>query len=123
MGRLKAGCQRLQRLRPALYEPGREGGLRAIREYDEAITAPYGGYASADAYYGASSAGPRLGALTRPALVLAALDDPMVPAPSVTGWPLPLSGLVPPAMTSTGGRRRVLPPPPPPRPVSAPAPR
>src|SRR5258708_39186766 len=107
MGRLKAGCQRLQRLRPALYEPGREGGLRAIREYDEAITAPYGGYASADAYYGASSAGPRLGALTRPALGPAALDDPMGPAHSVTGWPLPRSGRVQREMASSGGARGV----------------
>jgi predicted alpha/beta-fold hydrolase len=100
---LKAAYQRRQRLRPDLYEPGRERGIRTIREYDEAITAPYGGYASADAYYGASSAGPRLGALTRPALVLAAVDDPMVPADSVARWPLPLSGLVQRQMTSSGG--------------------
>jgi uncharacterized protein len=103
MRSLKAAYGRLQRRRPDLYEPGRERGLRTIREYDEAITAPYGGYASADAYYGASSAGPRLGALTRPGLVLAALDDPMVPADSVARWPLPPSGLVQREMTSSGG--------------------
>jgi hypothetical protein len=74
---LKAAYRRRQRLRPDLYQAGRERGLRTIREYDEVITAHYGGYASAEEYYATSSSGPRLGALTRPALVLAALDDPM----------------------------------------------
>jgi len=46
-----------QRLCPELYEAGRELGPRTIREWDEAITAPYGGYASADQYYARSSAG------------------------------------------------------------------
>ena len=100
---LKAAYRRRQRLRPDLYEGGRERGLRTIREYDDVITAHYGGYASAEEYYAASSAGPRLGALTRPALVLAALDDPMVPGESVARWPLPASGLVQREMTRTGG--------------------
>jgi predicted alpha/beta-fold hydrolase len=100
---LKAAYRRRQRLRPDLYERGRERGIRSIREYDDVITAPYGGYTSAEAYYAASSAGPRLGALTRPALVLAALDDPMVPGDSVARWPLPPSGLVQREMTVSGG--------------------
>jgi predicted alpha/beta-fold hydrolase len=100
---LKAAYRRRQRLRPDLYEAGRERGLRTIREYDDAITAPYGGYGSAEEYYRKSSAGPLLGAMTRPALVLAALDDPMVPADSVARWPLPASGLVQREMTPTGG--------------------
>jgi predicted alpha/beta-fold hydrolase len=100
---LKAAYRRRQRLRPDLYEAGRERGVRSIREYDDAITAPYGGYASADEYYRASSAGPLLGALARPALLLAAVDDPMVPAESVARWPLPASGLVRREMTATGG--------------------
>ena len=68
-----------------------------------AASTPSASTTSADEYYGASSAGPRLGALTRPALVLAALDDPMVPADSVARWPLPASGLVQREMTSSGG--------------------
>jgi predicted alpha/beta-fold hydrolase len=100
---LKAAYRRRQRLRPDLYEAGRERGVRSIREYDDAITAPYGGYASADEYYRASSAGPLLGALARPALLLAAVDDPMVPAESVARWPLAASGLVRREMTATGG--------------------
>lgn len=100
---LKAAYRRRQRLRPDLYEAGRERGIRTIRQYDDAITAPYGGYGGADEYYRKSSAGPLLGALTRPAFVLAANDDPMVPADSVTRWPLPPSGLVQREMTPTGG--------------------
>jgi uncharacterized protein len=100
---LRAAYVRRQRRRPDLYEAGRERGVRTVREYDERITAPYGGFGSAAEYYGASSAGPVLGALAHPALVLAALDDPMVPGESVLRWPLPSSGLVEREMTRTGG--------------------
>jgi hypothetical protein len=95
-------CSRQRRL-PSVYEGARERGLRTVREYDEAITAPYGGYASASEYYRLSSAGPHLAALDRPALILAAQDDPLVPAESVARWPLPASGLVQREMTKTGG--------------------
>jgi predicted alpha/beta-fold hydrolase len=103
MRNLKAAYRRRQQRRPDLYEAGRERGLRTIREYDDAITAPYGGFSTAAEYYAASSAGPLLGALTRPALILAAEDDPMVPGESVARWPLPSSGLVRREMTRTGG--------------------
>ncbi len=103
MRNLLVAYQRRQRRRPDLYEAGRERGLRTVREYDEAITAPYGGYASADEYYARSSAGPLMAGLTRPALILAAEDDPMVPGDSVARWPLPASGLVEREMTRTGG--------------------
>jgi predicted alpha/beta-fold hydrolase len=100
---LKAGYRSRQRRRPDLYEAGRERGVRTVREYDEAITAPYGGHAGADEYYRRSSSGPLLGAITRPALVLAAMDDPMVPGETVARWPLPASGLVQRERTATGG--------------------
>lgn len=100
---LKAAYRRRQQRRPDLYEAGRERGIRTIREYDDVITAPYGGYDSAEEYYRRSSAGPLLTSLTRPALVLAAADDPMVPGDSVTRWPLPASGHVRREMTPTGG--------------------
>ena len=54
-------------------------GLRTVREYDDRITAPFGGYESAAQYYERSSAGPWLASIDRPALVLAAADDPMIP--------------------------------------------
>jgi predicted alpha/beta-fold hydrolase len=88
MVELRESYRRRQRLRPDLYEAGREVGPRTIREYDHAITAPYGGYAGADDYYARSSSGPLLRELTRPALILAAADDPMIPRETVERWPL-----------------------------------
>ncbi len=76
------------RARPDLFAAGRERGLRTVREYDDRITAPFGGYESASQYYERSSAGPWLASIDRPALVLAAADDPMIPAASVARWPV-----------------------------------
>ena len=68
---------------------GDESSMAALSAQEqEAITAPYGGYADAADYYARSSAGPWLAAIDRPALVLAAADDPMIPGESLTRWPL-----------------------------------
>jgi predicted alpha/beta-fold hydrolase len=91
------------RLRPDLFPAGRERGLRTVRQYDEAITAPHGGYRDAEDYYSRASAGQHLATIDRPALVLAAADDPMIPAASVTKWALPKNGLVEREITHTGG--------------------
>jgi predicted alpha/beta-fold hydrolase len=84
---LARAYRRRSRSRPSLFPPGREASVRTVREYDERITAPFGGYADAADYYARSSAGPHLAAIDRPALVLAARDDPMIPADSVARWP------------------------------------
>ena len=88
MQMLAESYRRRHRARPDLFAEGRERGLRTVREYDDRITAPFGGYESAAQYYERSSAGPWLASIDRPALVLAAADDPMIPAPSVGRWPL-----------------------------------
>ncbi len=103
MRELRAAYARLQRRRPDLYSRGRERGLRTVLEYDEAITAPYGGYGSAAAYYAASSAGPRLTAIDRPALLLSAADDPMVPSEANARFEVPSSGHVAREVWPTGG--------------------
>jgi len=72
---------------PDLFAAGRELGLRTVREYDDRITAPLGGYANAAEYYERSSAGPWLAAIDRPTLLLAAQDDPMIPHASIARWP------------------------------------
>jgi predicted alpha/beta-fold hydrolase len=92
-----------QRRLPELYRAGLERGLRTIRQYDDVITAPYGGYRDAADYYGQSSAGPYVSRLDRPTLLLAAEDDPMIPAESITRWPLPESGCVLREVLATGG--------------------
>ena len=103
MGNLRAAYARQQRRHPHLYEGGRERQTRSVRAFDERITAPYGGYRDADDYYARSSAGPWLASVERPALILASEDDPMVPARSVTSFPLPASGLVEREIVPTGG--------------------
>jgi predicted alpha/beta-fold hydrolase len=86
---LRASYIRRQRLLPALYEAGRERNLQTVREFDDAITAPYGGYRDAADYYAQSSSGRYLGGIDRPTLILTAADDPMVPARSIASWDLP----------------------------------
>jgi predicted alpha/beta-fold hydrolase len=88
MQMLAEGYRRRHRARPDIFAEGRERGLRTVREYDERITAPFGGYESAAQYYERSSAGAWLASIDRPALVLAAADDPMIPLESVAAWPL-----------------------------------
>ena len=100
---LREAYRRRQRLLPAEYEPGRERGARTIRGFDHAITAHYGGFRGADDYYARSSAGPWLTQVDRPTLILAAADDPMIPADAIARWPLPDSGLVQRELTVTGG--------------------
>jgi heptosyltransferase I len=67
------------------------------------ITAPHGGYASGAEYYERSSSGPHVAAIRHPTLIVAALDDPLIPGESVSRWPLPASGVVVREMLPTGG--------------------
>lgn len=100
---LRDGYRRRQRARPDLYEAGRERCTRTIRDYDDRITAHYGGYQGAADYYARSSAGPWLASVERPLLILAAADDPLIPNESVMRWTLPGHGRVVRELTATGG--------------------
>jgi predicted alpha/beta-fold hydrolase len=91
MRMLGEAYRRRHAARPDLFAAGRELGLETVREYDDRITAPFGGYESAAQYYERSSAGPWLAAIDRPTLVLAAQDDPMIPRASVARWPVSAS--------------------------------
>jgi uncharacterized protein len=55
------------------------GQVRSVRDFDDAITARFCAFASADDYYSRSSALHVLGAIARPTLILTAQDDPFVP--------------------------------------------
>jgi len=93
--------RRRHRSYPEMFPPGRERGVRSVREYDDRITAPFGGFRDVTDYYARSSAGPHLAEIDRPTLLLAAGDDPMIPAGSLTRWPL--SPSVRREITPTGG--------------------
>jgi predicted alpha/beta-fold hydrolase len=75
-------CGQLRSIRRVRSVPGpaaRPGSIGGVRGFDELFTAPDAGYASAADYYRGASAGPALGGIRRPAMVLSAQDDPFVP--------------------------------------------
>lgn len=72
--------------RPDAPQFARARRPRRVREYDELVTAPLGGYASADAYYSATSPGPRLTEIRVPTRIVAAADDPVVPTEPLTRY-------------------------------------
>jgi hypothetical protein len=86
---LNASYRKRQRLAPKAYEADRERGVATVRQFDDRITAFYGGYRDAEDYYQQVSPGPRLQAIDRKTLVLAAADDPLIPAASTRKWVLP----------------------------------
>ena len=71
--------QKLERY-PDLCDPARLAGARSLRAFDDLVTAPVHGFASADDYYARSSALRFLGGVRRPTLLLSAHDDPFLPA-------------------------------------------
>jgi hypothetical protein len=101
MRMLAEAYRRRHRRRPDLFPADREAGLRTVREYDDQITAPFGGYDGAADYYARASAGPYLASIALPTLVLSAADDPMIPVTSVEPWPTAPS--VRREVTETGG--------------------
>lgn len=101
--KLKETYARIQERSEGWYEAGRQIGVVTVRDFDERITAPYGGFSGADDYYTQSSSGPWLRDIDRPALILSADDDPMIPGDSVRKFELPSSGVVIREMHPTGG--------------------
>ena len=64
---------------PGRMDIRRAQAARTLRDFDDAVTAPLHGFLGADDYYARSSAGPLLGAVRLPTLLLHALNDPFLP--------------------------------------------
>lgn len=60
--------------------------LRKVREYHEQVIVPMHGFRDAEDYHVSQSAGPLLGEIARPTLMIHAKDDPMVPLSTVTPY-------------------------------------
>jgi predicted alpha/beta-fold hydrolase len=60
------------------YDASRLRGVRTLREFDAAVTAPHQGFDDVDAFYDWVASAPRLPRVTVPTLVIQALDDPVV---------------------------------------------
>lgn len=68
---------------PGAIDAAAVRSARTFSEYDEALTAPLHGFASAEDYWTRSSSGRFLSGVRRPLLCLSAADDPMIPAESL----------------------------------------
>ncbi len=64
---------------PDLVDRRRLLSVRTIRAFDELVTAPVHGFANATDYWTASSSRQFLASIHRPALLISAVDDPLVP--------------------------------------------
>ena len=77
---LKARMRRKAEFWPGAFDLAKLDGIRTIRDFDEVYTAPHHGFAGATDYYHRASAIRVTDRIRIPALILAAQDDPFVPA-------------------------------------------
>ncbi len=80
--RSHAACEGAEKLAryPGLFDADALGRARSIYEFDDAVTAPVHGFASAHDYYMKSSAIGWIGQIRLPTFLLSAVDDPFLPA-------------------------------------------
>lgn len=76
---LKSRMRRKAKLFPGKFELNGLGGVRTLREFDDAITAPCAGYRDAADYYERASAMRVVQRIAVPTLILTSKDDPVVP--------------------------------------------
>lgn len=96
MRTMRAKALRKLAQHPGLFDAARMRAARGLRDFDDIFTAPLHGFRDAADYYARASAGPQLGRIRIPALVLNARNDPFMPAaalpaasavgPHVTLW-------------------------------------
>ncbi len=77
---LKQRLRRKAALFPEVYSTAPLGRVRTLRDFDEAYTAPLSGFSGAADYYDRASSLRVVGRIRVPTLILAAADDPFVPA-------------------------------------------
>lgn len=82
---LKEKVRAKNRLFPGRFDVEVLPSITSLRGFDNAFTAPDAGYADAAAYYYGASALRVISSINIPALVVAAVDDPLVPISSFAG--------------------------------------
>jgi hypothetical protein len=80
---LKSKIREKSGLKQGDYDLRLLGKIKSLRQFDDAFTAPDGGYGSADEYYRCASALPMVSLIDVPALIISAQDDPIVPFSSL----------------------------------------
>ncbi len=76
---LRGRIRRKARALPGRFDLGRLAGVRTVRGFDEAFTAPHHGFRDADDYYHRASSLRVAHTIELPTLILSAEDDPFVP--------------------------------------------
>lgn len=87
---LKARIRRKATLYPEVYATAPLRGMRTVRQFDDAYTAPMSGFENAADYYHRASALRVIDRVRVPTLIVTAADDPFIPVeqfrhPAVTG--------------------------------------
>jgi uncharacterized protein len=77
--RLKQKVRLKERLSPGLFDLAGLDGVRSIYDFDDRFTAPSFGFGTADNYYATQSASRFLDQIRIPALIVQAMDDPLIP--------------------------------------------
>src|SRR3954468_6101861 len=77
---LKRRIRRKDRFWPGRFDMSRLSRVKTVRDFDEAYTAPYFGFSSADDYYHRASAMRIIDRIRVPALIITSEDDPFVPS-------------------------------------------
>lgn len=90
------------RRRPLPTTVERVDAIRTILEWDDEVIVPRFGFASRQEYYASQAAGPRLGSLEVPTLLIAAEADPVVTADQLRPWVAQASDAVQVAWTGGG---------------------
>ncbi len=86
-----------------LFDMRRVRACRTIVEFDDCVTAPLHGFRDAADYYEKCSSGPLLGGIRVPTLLLAAADDPYIPAHVFPHAIAAANSCLTPVLTSHGG--------------------
>lgn len=73
-----------ERQHPGCCDPARVRRARTLRAFDDLFTAPLHGFRDVAHYYTTQSCGQFVGGIRRPTLLIAAADDPLIPA---SAWP------------------------------------
>ena len=74
---------------------------RRLRQIDQMVTAPLGGFKTVESYYREAAPGPKLASIQQPATILASANDPIVPSEPLNRYPR--SGAVETVVTHSGG--------------------
>ena len=92
---------------PGFVDVAAAGRARTFAEYDRVVTAPLNGFADELDYWRRASSGPYLAGIRRPALLISALDDPLVPQEALPD-PMSLPAQVTAEFVPNGGHAAFL---------------